>query len=54
MKSREDASMVEAFTSIYTELKTAGHNPKLHILDNKCSRAVQKFLIKKGTARQNV
>ena len=54
MKSREDASMVEAFTSVYTELETAGHKPKLHILDNECSRAVQKFLIKKGTARQNV
>ena len=53
-KSREDASMVEAFTSIYTELETAGHNPKLHVLDNECSRAVQKFLIKKGTARKNV
>ena len=54
MKSREDASMVEAFTSVYTELETAGHKPKLHVLDNECSRAVQKFPSKKGTARQNV
>ena len=54
MKSREDASMVEAFTSVYTKLETAGHTPKLHVLDNECSRAVQKFLIRKGTARQNV
>ena len=46
--------MVKAFTSVYTELETAGHKPKLHILDNECSRAVQNFLIKKGTARQNV
>ena len=54
MKSREDASMVKAFTSIYTKLETAGHKPKLHVLDNECSRAVQKILNNKGTARQNV
>ena len=54
IKSREDASMVEAFTSVYNELETAGYKPKLHVLYNECSRAVQKFLIKKGTARQNV
>ena len=30
MKSREDASMIEAFTSIYTELEAIGHKPKLH------------------------
>ena len=34
MKSREDASMVEAFTSVYTKLETAGHKPKLHVIDN--------------------
>ena len=54
MKSREDASMLEAFTSVYTELETVGHKPKLHVLDNECSRAVQKLLIKKVTARKNV
>ena len=54
MKYREDASMVESFTSVYTELETAGHKPKPHVLENECSRAVQNFLIKKGTARQNV
>ena len=54
MKSREDASMVEAFTSIYTELEASGHKPKLHVFNNEFSRLVQNFLIKKGTARQNV
>ena len=34
MKSREDASMIEAFTSVYTELETAEHKPKLYVLDN--------------------
>ena len=38
MKSREDASMVEAFTRVYTELETAGHKPKIHVLENECSR----------------
>ena len=54
MKYREDARMVEAFTSIYTELEAEEHKPKLHVLDNECYRAVQNFLIKKGTARKNV
>ena len=54
MKFRENASIVETFTSVYTKLETAGHKPKLHVIDNECSRAVQNFLIKKDTARQNV
>ena len=53
MKSRADGHMVEAFTSIYSELEAVGHKPKLHVLDNECSRAVQKFLIGEDTARQN-
>ena len=44
MKSREDASMVEAFTSIYTNLEVIGHKPKLPVLGNEVSRAVQNFL----------
>ena len=52
--SREDTSMVEAFTSIYADLEASGHNPKLHVLDNECSRAVQNFLKMKDTARQNL
>ena len=54
MKSREDTSMVEAFTSIYTDLEAIGHKPKLHVLNNECSRAVQNFLKIKDTARQYV
>ena len=54
MKSREDASMVEAFTSIYADLEAVGHKPKLHVLDNECSCVVQKFLKIKDTARQNM
>ena len=54
MKSREDESMVEAFTTIYSELEVLGHNPKLHILDNECPRAVQNFQKMWNTMRQNV
>ena len=54
MKSREDASMVEAFTSIYADLDAIGHKPKLHVLNNECSHTVQNFLKIKKTTRQNV
>ena len=40
MKSREYASMVESFTSIYTKSEAAGHKPKRHVLDNEFSRPV--------------
>jgi hypothetical protein len=34
MKSQEDASMVEAFKSVYAQLKTVGHKTKSHVLNN--------------------
>ena len=54
MKSRGDLSMVQAYTSIYANLEKIGHKPKLHVLDNECSHAVQNFPKIKDTARQNV
>ena len=54
MKSREDNSMVEAFTSIYADLEAISHKLKLHVLNNGCSCAVQHFLTTKDTTRQNV
>ena len=54
MKSREDASMLAAFQEVYTELESKGHKPKLHILDNECSKCIQKFLEGKGTTRHMV
>ena len=45
IKSRKDEDMVETFRSIYNELKTLGHKPSLHVLDNECSRAVKKYLL---------
>ena len=54
MKSQEDDSMVEAFNSIYADLEPIGPNPKLHVLNNECSRAVPNFLKMTNTMRQNV
>ena len=43
-KTREDASMVTAFQSIYAELEKKGHKPTLHILDNECSRTGKNYI----------
>ena len=54
IQSREDNSIVAAFSNIYDELETKGHKLKLHVLDNECSRAVHNVFLSKGTAHQNV
>ena len=46
--------MVEAFTSIYTDLEVVGRKSKLHVFDNDCSCSVQNFLKIKKTKRQNM
>ena len=51
MKSREDGSMIDAFTSIYSELEAIGHKPTLHVLNNECSRAGHNVLKCKDTVR---
>ena len=53
-KSREDASMMEAFTSICADLEAIGYTPKLHILDNVCFCTVHTFPKIKNTTRQNM
>ena len=45
MKTREDASMVTTFQSVYVELEEKGHKPTLHVLDNKCSHAVKNYVV---------
>ena len=44
MPNRTDASMINVFKDIYETLKTRGWQPKLHVLDNECSKAVQKYI----------
>ena len=48
-KGRSDESMVKTFTDIYAHLKTKNLQPKLHVLDNECSKAVQTFIKSNGT-----
>ena len=50
MTSRNDESMVETFKSVYEFLKKHNCSPKLHVLDNKCSKAVQDFVEKEATS----
>ena len=44
MKSRKDADMVATFKDIYGKLKVKGHQPKLHVLDNECSKAIKTYV----------
>ncbi len=36
--------MVNVFKDIYKTLKMRGWQPKLHVLDNKCLKAVQNYI----------
>lgn len=54
IKSRKDDDMVEAFRLIYNELKSLGHKPPLHVLDNECSRVVKSFIVSNKTGIQLV
>ena len=47
MKTRSDACMVAAFRDVYTYLMDKQLAPKLHVLDNECSKAVQAYLYQK-------
>ena len=44
MKNRIDACMVSVFKDIYDHLKERKCKPKLHVMDNECSKAVQAFI----------
>ena len=49
MKSRKDADIVSTFKEVYEELKTKGHQSKLHVLDNECSKAVKNYIVAEQT-----
>ena len=44
MATRCDATMIDTFKNIYEYLKVRNLAPNLHILDNECSKAVQKYV----------
>ena len=54
MKSRSDECMVAAYTDIYDYLENRGHKPKLNIMDNEASKAVQNYIKRQNVAWQLV
>ena len=44
MKNRSDGSMIDAFKEVYEYLQSKHLHPKLHVLDNECSKAVKQFI----------
>ncbi|KAL7538190.1 hypothetical protein ACHAXR_008359, partial [Thalassiosira sp. AJA248-18] len=54
MPSRTDASMIAAFTDVYDYLEARKCKPKLHVLDNECSKAVRNYVTSKDTKIQLV
>ena len=54
IKDETDASMVAAFQDIYNYLTEKGLKPKLNVMDNKCSKAVQTFIKSTGADIQLV
>jgi hypothetical protein len=41
MPSRNDGTMITAFTNILTDLNACGYAPTLNVMDNECSKAVE-------------
>ena len=54
MRSRTDKCMVETFQDVYKFLNKCNFSPKLHVLDNKCSKAVQAYIESNDTDIQLV
>ena len=44
MATQCDATMIDTFKNIYEYLKVLNIAPKFHILENECSKAVQKYV----------
>ena len=54
MKDHENKGMIAAYEEIYAKPEPKGKRPKLHILDNKCSKCIQNYLEARGTRRHHV
>ena len=54
MKGRNDEHMIATFREVYDEIKTKGYHPKIHVLDNECSRAVKKYTKSEKKQRYNL
>ena len=53
-KDQENKSMIAVYEDFYAKLKARGQRPKLHILDNECSKCIQNCLKDKGTKHHHV
>ena len=54
MPNRTDESMVKVFKEVYETFEERNWKPKIHILDNECSKAVKKFILAKNVNIQLV
>ncbi len=54
MPNRTNASMVNIFKDIYETLKMQGWQPKLHVLNNECLKAMQNYICKENVQIQIV
>ena len=54
MRNRTDKFMIDTFKDVYSFLKTCKYEPKLHMLDNECSKAVKNFICNNDTNIQLV
>ena len=46
MKRMDDSNMIAIFKEIYEELEIRNCEPKLHVLDNQCSKVVRSYIQK--------
>ena len=54
LRSRHTSEMIRAYKALIKRLKAAGIKPKMHILDNEASEALQKNMTKKTVKFQMV
>ena len=54
MKSRSDECFVAAYKDMYEYLESRGFKPKLNVMDNECSKAVQKYIDSQNVSWQLV
>ena len=54
MKGMTDDNMVDVFREICAELEEQNCKPKLHVLDNQCSKAVRKYIQSENVSIQLV
>eukprot|EP00956_Cyclotella_meneghiniana_P022012 scaffold40896_cov41-Cyclotella_meneghiniana.AAC.1 len=54
MKSNSNESMIAAFTDVYDSLTSKGLKPKLNVMDNACSKAVEAYIRSTGADIQLV